>query len=113
MRVLLFAACNTPGLAAIINLAGTAGNKSLFGASDACETVIKLISFFTQAPISNTDVPLHGSWAVLSLIDNSPDNLAKFRSLRAKEVLTSCIVQNKSISNKAAKAKAAEVVAKL
>ena len=67
------------GLAAIINLAGTPGNKALFGAADACSTVLKLIAYYSKLETPNTDIPLHGSWALLSLVDNSPENLATFK----------------------------------
>ena len=74
------------GLAAIINLAGTAANRTLFGEANACETVLKLIAYFTGGDSPNSEIPLHGSWSLLSLLDNSAENLATFRNLRAKDV---------------------------
>ena len=56
---------------------------------------------------------MHGSWAILSLIDNSPKNVTMFKMLKAKDVLTKCILSNPEVTNKAAKAKASEVVGKL
>ena len=101
------------GLAAIINLAGTSTNKSLFCEAAACETVLDLISHFSTSANSNNDVPLHGSWAMLSLIDNSQDNLNAFRRLNAADLLTKNVIHNPNISNKGAKSKAQEVVDKL
>ena len=101
------------GLAAIINLAGTSTNKSLFCESHACETVLNIISHFSRSENPNSDVPLHGSWAMLSLIDNSPDNLNAFRKLNAADVLLQNVINNSGITNKGAKSKAQEVVDKL
>ena len=101
------------GLASIINLAGTSGNKILFGEADACDTVLKLVVYYTKPESINTDVPLHGSWAILSLIDNSPKNIMTFKTLKAKEILTMCILNNRDIASKSVIAKATEVVTKL
>ena len=101
------------GLAAIINLAGTSTNKSLFCECNACETVLNLILHFSNSENPNSDVPLHGSWAMLSLIDNSPDNLKAFRDLNAADVLLDSVINNPGITNKGAKQKAQEVVDKL
>jgi len=101
------------GLAAIINLAGTSTNKSLFCEAHACETVLEIISHFSNLANPNNDIPLHGSWAMLSLIDNSPDNLNAFRTLNAIDVLSNSVVNNPAITNKGAKTKAQEVIDKL
>ena len=101
------------GLAAIINLAGTSTNKTLFCECNACETVPDLISYFSKIENPNSDVPLHGSWAMLSLIDNSPDNVTAFKKLKAPKVLVECVIDNPNITNKGAKQKAQEVVEKL
>ena len=101
------------GLAAIINLAGTSTNKTLFSECNACETVLNLISHFSRTDSPSSDVPLHGSWAMLSLIDNSPDNIAAFKRLKAPEILLECVINNPNITNKGAKQKAREVVDKL